>query len=310
MGLFDRMYYGKAGKADYTAEDLPKNRFQLFFEVLRVRFWSLMRVNLMQVLFFIPLIIWTYMNFAAIQLIDVEGLIESAEGAAAWGQQALAYLQMYLIGLIPCIAITGPSSAAAAYVARNWARDQHSFVWSDFKDAFKDNWKQALVVSTITGLLPTVLYFGYTFYGSMAASYPVLYVAQAVIVMLCVVWLLMLPVLYPLMVGYELKLKYLLKNALLISIGRLPQVLGTRILLLIPMAVLVAGLYIMNGWMILGALVYYVLFGLAFSRLVYASLANGFFDKFINSHIEGAPVGMGLYHDEDDEDDEDEDSDE
>ena len=31
MGFFDRFYYGKAGKADYTVEDMPKNRLQLFF---------------------------------------------------------------------------------------------------------------------------------------------------------------------------------------------------------------------------------------------------------------------------------------
>ena len=62
MGFFDRLYYGKAGKADYTTDDLPKNRFQLFFEVLRVRFWSLMRVNLMQVVFWIPFIFWTSLN--------------------------------------------------------------------------------------------------------------------------------------------------------------------------------------------------------------------------------------------------------
>ena len=78
-----------------------------------------MRVNLMQLVFFIPLIVWTYMNVMALLMVDVQ--------AADASQQMMAYLQMYLLGLIPCIAITGPSSAAAAYVTRNWARDQHSF---------------------------------------------------------------------------------------------------------------------------------------------------------------------------------------
>ena len=36
-GLFNNFYYGKAGKADFTPEQLPKNRVQLFFSMLRVR---------------------------------------------------------------------------------------------------------------------------------------------------------------------------------------------------------------------------------------------------------------------------------
>ena len=35
-GLFNNFYYGKAGKADFTPEQLPKNRVQLFFSMLRV----------------------------------------------------------------------------------------------------------------------------------------------------------------------------------------------------------------------------------------------------------------------------------
>ena len=72
--------------------------------------------------------------------------------------QISGYLMMWLIGLIPCIAITGPSSAGAAYVMRNWARDQHAFLFSDFKDAFKSNWKQALGVSALTSVVPLVAY--------------------------------------------------------------------------------------------------------------------------------------------------------
>ena len=36
--LMNSFYYGKSGKGDYRKEDLPKNRWQLFFEMLRIRF--------------------------------------------------------------------------------------------------------------------------------------------------------------------------------------------------------------------------------------------------------------------------------
>ena len=297
MGLFDRIYYGKAGKADYTAEDLPRNRFQLFLEVFRVRFWSLMRVNLMQVIFWIPFALWTYLNLIALVSVD----LTTAESTA----QIQGYVQMYLLGLLPCIAITGPSSAAAAYVTRNWARDQHSFVWSDFKDAFKDNWKQALLVSTITGALPSVVYFGANFYSAMAANNFIFFLPQALIYIVGFLWVLMLPLLYPLMAGYELKFKHLLRNGLLLAMARLPHMIGIRLLMAIPMAILVVGMYFFfNIWILFGVMVYYLLLGLALSRLVYASVANGFFDKYINVNIEGAQVGKGLYNEDDDEDEE------
>ena len=63
-----------------------------------------------------------------------------------------------LIWLIPCIAITGPFTSGLSYITRNWARDEHAFIWSDFKDAVKANWKQGLVLSAITSVLPMLVY--------------------------------------------------------------------------------------------------------------------------------------------------------
>ena len=69
MGFFDRMYYGKAGKRDYSEMDMPKNRVSLFFMVLKDHVFDLVKVNLMQVIFWIPFLLWTYINLAAVQSI-------------------------------------------------------------------------------------------------------------------------------------------------------------------------------------------------------------------------------------------------
>ena len=52
--FMNNYYYGKSGKGDYTPEDLPKTRLQLFFEMLRVRLSALCRLNLIYVLPWIP----------------------------------------------------------------------------------------------------------------------------------------------------------------------------------------------------------------------------------------------------------------
>ena len=309
MGFFDRFYYGKAGKHDYTEMDMPKTRVSLFFRVLKDHIFDLIKVNLLQVVFWIPFMVWTFINLAAIQSIDVETIMAQEGGATEMMNAIASYLVMWLIGLIPCLAITGPSSAGAAYIMRNWARDQHAFLLSDFKDAFKGNWKQALGVSCITAVVPTLIYTGVTYYGQMAGSNALMMVPLVLVLSIVLMWALMLPLLYPMMIGYELRFKYLIKNAFLMAAATLPQMLLCRIITLIPIAALLMGIYFGNGIVILIVSLYYLLFGFAFARLLYASVANGVFDKYLNPHIEGATIGMGLrpadadelYDDEDDE---------
>ena len=314
MGFFDRFYYGKAGKHDYTEMDMPKTRVSLFFLVLKDHIFDLIKVNLLQVVFWIPFMVWTFINLAAIQSIDVETVMAQESGAMEMMNAIAGYLVMWLIGLIPCLAITGPSSAGAAYIMRNWARDQHAFLLSDFKDAFKGNWKQALGVSCITALAPTLVYTGATYYSQMANTNALMMVPLVLVLSIAFMWALMLPLLYPMMIGYELSFKYLIKNAFLMAAATLPQMVLCRLITLIPVAALLLGVYFGNGIVLLVVSLYYLLFGFAFSRLLYASVANGVFDKYLNPHIEGAQVGMGLrpadadelLDDEDDEDESDE----
>ena len=81
MGFFDRMYYGKAGKRDYSEMDMPKNRVSLFFMVLKDHVFDLVKVNLMQVIFWIPFLLWTYINLAAVQSIDTETVLSQGQTA-------------------------------------------------------------------------------------------------------------------------------------------------------------------------------------------------------------------------------------
>lgn len=312
MGFFDRFYYGKAGKRDYSEMDMPKNRVSLFFLVLKDHIFDLVKVNLLQVVFWLPFLIWTFLNLSAVQSIDAEAILAQENGSRELISAILGYVTMWLLGAIPCVAITGPSSAGAAYVMRNWARDQHAFLFSDYKDAFKSNWKQALGISCLTAFVPVLTYTAVSFYGQFATSNALMFVPLVLVISMALVWTLMLPLLYPMIVGYELRFGNVLKNGFLMSSARLPQLLMARLITFVPIAALLIGLYLGNGIVLLVVSLYYMVFGFAFSRLVYASVANSVFDKYLNPRIEGAPVGMGLRPQDaeleldDDEDDEDE----
>ena len=294
MGLFDRLYYGKAGKRDYSEMDMPKTRVSLFFLVLKDHFFDLIKVNLLQLVFYIPFLLWTMLNLFAVLTMDISSMMEAENSGALIINTMASYLMMWLIGLIPCILITGPSSAGAAYVMRNWARDDHAFIFSDFKDAFKGNWKAALGVSALTSFLPIVLYTAVAYYSQMASANMLMIVPMVFVISVALMWTLMTPLMYPLMIGYELRFKDVIKNAFLIAAARLPHMAAARVITLIPILILLFGVYIGNFWFLFGVGVYYILFGFAFSKLVYASFANSAFDRYLNPHIEGATVNQGL----------------
>lgn len=316
--FMNNYYYGKSGKGDYRKEDLPHNRMQLFWEMLRVRLSGLFRLNLMTIIAWVPLMV-----ILAQYLSNVYGLLGmiaqvDSDRAAATAEQLQMYAQsaelfysftfMSLLYAIPAIAITGPFQAGMAYVTRNWARDEHAFAWSDFKDAFKENWKQALGVSTITGILPLLMLVSYRFYGAMAGDNVLFIVPQMLALTVGGLWMLALVFLYPMMVSYKVNFRTLLKNTLLISVGRLPQVLLVRLIMLVP-AIIVALLLLFTPYGLYGMMAlagYYLLIGNGLARFVYASFANAVFDRFINPHIEGAVVNRGIADPENLDDDEDE----
>lgn len=310
-------YYGKSGKGDYTPDDLPKNRWQLFMEMLRTRMSGLCRMNLMYFVAWLPAMIaislWVVSFGVALNNsfpVDEAGnIIEevAANGVQSFWQTLNDMNFMTLLILIPCIAITGPFTAGLSYVTRNWARDEHAFPWADYKDAIKANWKQGLLVSTITGCVPFLVYICWRFYGDMAVGNAVWVIPQMLILMLGILWALAVTYMYPMMVTYKMNFRTIIRNSFILAIGRLPGSVGIRLLHCVPV-VLFSIIFVLTGQytVLLLLFAYYLIFGFAFSRFITASFTNAVFDKYINSRIEGAQVNRGLSQEDDDDDDNDE----
>ena len=221
-------------------------------------------------------------------------------------------LRLLLI-LFPCIAITGPFTAGLSYVTRNWARDEHAFIWTDFKDAVKANWKIPLLLSTITGALPVLIYEGWITYGRMANQNTFMVIPQMLVVMVGVIWALCITYMHPLTVTYDLKVKGVLRNGLLLGVARLPFSVGIRLLHCVPLLIGFIAVWFFGLDPLLGILLlcgYYMIIGFGLSRFITASYTNAVFDRFINPQIEGAKVNQGLREKEDFDDEEDEDDDE
>lgn len=289
-GFFHSYFYGNSGKRDFTEADLPANRLQLFRDVLGVRRGSMVGLNFLYLLIWIPAIIWTFMNLVLFYQID-------AGDMQVFLQQAGSVLTTYLLVLFPLIVITGPFNMGVSFVMRNWARDEHSFVLADFRSALKENWKQGLIFSAIGGAVPLLVYVGLRFYLGMAASSPLFYLPLAVILISAALWYLASPLLPTMIVTYEQGFFDHLRNALLMTMAALPAAIGVRLATLIIPILLLAILMLFPaalGWAMGIALVLYAVFILSFNKLICASHANALCEKYLNTKIEGARTNIGL----------------
>ena len=284
MGLFSGMFSGKSNRPYFTPDMMPKNRFELFFEMLKLNLFNLLKVNLMYFVFWIPFWIWTWMNLSVLLTYD------SVEAFAVDG-----YMMVYALGAALCVMITGPAKCALKYITRNYARDEHVWLWSDFIGAIKANWKQGLALSVLNGLFLFLFVYGLSFYNNMAAatgSYVYLFL-QVLLVVLGVMFLLMNLCAWPMMVTYDLKFTQILRNSLVLAIGRLPQSVLFGLITIIPL--IIAGF-----WM--PFLFWYFIIGYALASFVNCSYTNAVFDRFFNTRIEGAEVGRGMQKKAEDDD--------
>ena len=108
MGLFQGLFQGKANRPDFTPDMLPKNRFELFFEMLKLNLFNLVKVNAFYLLFTIPMWIWIYMNFRLLMNMvttaaDSDALMQQLSQFFTQGQYTVVQL-----GFVPCIFVLGP----------------------------------------------------------------------------------------------------------------------------------------------------------------------------------------------------------
>ncbi|MFO7294393.1 MAG: DUF624 domain-containing protein [Caldicoprobacter sp.] len=251
-GLFERMYYGNPNKPDLKYENLREKPIKLFFTVLRIRFWDLIKLNLLYSLFWLPAFIWTYLQLQV---------------TAQTGEPINIF---YFLVLIPCLLFAGPATAGVTYVLRNWARDEHAWLFSDFKDAWKMNWKESLIIMLLNGLALMIFYVNLSFYSSMASQNIFFLMLYYFMWMIGLVYAMMNIYIFPMLVTYKLSVRQILKNALIFTLAKLPHTF--------VVFVLMVALFIASIWYTIP--VFFV--GLTFPMFIGVSLANWAFYKYLD----------------------------
>lgn len=209
MGLF-RSNYNRPGPG-VSKNEKKKNGFVRYFQLLFRKLTKLCQLNL---IFAIPV-------------------------AVAFGLFVLVNTFIttnVFISFLPFIIIS-PFCAGLTYVTRNFAREEHAFVWGDFKDAVKENWKPFLIHGIITYAVVSLMYVALSFYQAQKGSNVIFSVAFVVCLSLCLMFLFMQYYIPVMIVTFDLKLKDVYKNAAIFAVVGLGRNLLTTLILLVLAAI-------------------------------------------------------------------------
>ena len=140
-GIIDRLMLGKEKSEGYARASLPSNRWELFWDIFKGRFGKLVIVNLLTLLFFIPLILVLFFRYVAI--INYGTIYPFAQGFGVgymsvpslggyaeniiFNVNLLVYLFLPIAVTIAAVGISG-----GAYVIRNMVWTEGIFVANDF----------------------------------------------------------------------------------------------------------------------------------------------------------------------------------
>ncbi|HHW46436.1 MAG TPA: YesL family protein [Clostridiales bacterium] len=213
FGFFD---FNKEGPG--VSKDQPKkSAFFLYFEILFRKFWGLVTVNLIYCIYFIPVLA------LCLLFINLIGKV-TADNAL-----------LYLFCFSPVI-LLGPANAGITKVTRDFVREEPGFIWSDFHESFKKNWKQSIAVSIFQYIGGVALFGALSFYYNLLQKGGLYVIPFYLAVSLTFIFIVMQFYLQLMVVTLDLNLKNIFKNAVFLSI----LALGKNILAILVTLLLVA----------------------------------------------------------------------
>ncbi len=197
----------------------PKKGLALFWDILYRRFWKMVSVNLIYLLFSVPsLIIHYFACYGVLTLLFSELMLEDASMAATVSQMA-AYSAVLIFSLFG----GGASTAGATFVIKNYVTDHHAWVWSDFIRIYKKYFFKSTLIYVIDVLMLTLSGVNFWFYGSLANINIVAFLLQGLMVLVFIILLLMHSYIYPILVTYKDKSIFeIYKASFILALGKLP----------------------------------------------------------------------------------------
>lgn len=288
FGLFD---YNKPGPG-VPDNAPPKSPFIVFFEIFQRKFWNFIKINFMFLVFDLPAILLGYLVLLFLFPNIFSNAFESAEMITS--EMLMKFILLTPLFCIPMITV-GPAQAGFTYVLRNYAREEHAFIWSDFKDAALKNFKQSMIIGTINFFATFLMLLSIRAYSLIGNGNILVMAGMVLMVILFLVFAMMNMYIYPVLVTFELPVKQIYKNALIFAAVKFFPNLGILLLSVLIIALTFGMIIPFNQFI-----------GILILLLITASLIGFITNFYAYPKLKKYMISRV----EDDEDDEDEDDEE
>ena len=139
-----------------------------------------------------------------------------------WLEVATDFFLLNLMWLVACLPVVTifPSTAAMFGVVRDWVRKKEGSLTRTFVARFRENFGQSLLIGVIWTVFGVALFLDFLVANQL--SYWPGVVMKSVLVLASSVYAFGSVFLFPVMVHYDTDWKTVIKNSLLLAIGRLP----------------------------------------------------------------------------------------
>lgn len=299
-GFFSRLIEGPERSESYARTKLPTNRWQLGWDVFKTNFTKLILINLLALLFMLPLaaIIFFRSTFISVQAANFPFAQNIGIGYPALGtmqgleENILVVVNFQTLVFLPIAAIfAAVGISGGMYVMRNLIWTEGVFVGADFWRGVKKNFFVVLGTLLIYSILIFLFIMSISLgdYMIKTTGEHVVWLTIAKVISYMVMAFITIMAMYMLSVGvtYELKFTKLIKNAGLLTLGLLPSNLFFACFALLPL--LFIKIIPVIGYMLV------IFFGLSYFMLIWTDYSQWVFDKFINDKVPGAKKNRGIY---------------
>ena len=130
-----------------------------------------------------------------------------------WKLMALNFI--YVLFCIPIVTI-GPATAALTKVCRNYSQERHAYLFADFWNGFKQNFKQGLIFGLIDSAFVVIFFVGAPFYIAWAKMMPIIYVLLFVFLAFILIFVMMNFYIFIMVSSTNLKIKQIIKNSFIL----------------------------------------------------------------------------------------------
>ncbi len=307
-GLINRLIVGSEKSEDYARASLPSNRWELFWDIFKSRFWKLMLINVLTLLFFLPLL--AFLIFREIGVTNYGMVYPFSQG---FGVGYLAptgvngyeeQIKLVICGLynllLPVVAIFGALGiSGACYVIRNMVWTEGVFVANDFWKGIKQNFRQISIILFIFAIL--IYLSSLSIYalnwlsavGSLANWLAIL--IKCLIILGIIIVSFMTCHMITFSVNYELKLRHLIKNSFVFTMSLVPHNVLMGIVCALPIGLGYIFISSLGGFMMFIGALLILFFGVSIPLLAWTNYTQWCFDTFVNPKVKNAKVGRGLY---------------